>query len=184
MPAAGLLYRDSVEVDEQKYPMLVTRSCVRPDSEGAGRRRGAPGNLCEYGPTQGSMRVFYSLEGIQNPPQGVRGGGRPQTSSVYVVAADGVRGERPEAVGALVLAAGWRVGSRSPGGGGYGDPCEREPERVLDDVREGYVGIERAAAAYGVVIRGDPELFETLRVDARATTRLRQVRAQSALGSE
>ena len=185
MPAAGLLYRDSVEVDEQKYPMLVTRSCVRPDSEGAGRRRGAPGNLCEYGPTHGSMRVFYSLEGIQNPPQGVHGGGRPQTSSVYVTAPGGSRVEHPEAVGALVLEAGSRVGSRSPGGGGYGDPYEREPERVLDDVREGYVGIERAAAAYGVVISGDRDRFETLRIDVGATIRRRQERARrSAAGIE
>ncbi|MBW2416689.1 MAG: hydantoinase B/oxoprolinase family protein, partial [Deltaproteobacteria bacterium] len=45
MPAAGLLYRDSVEVDEQKYPILVTRSTLRPDSEGAGRPRCAGQSL-------------------------------------------------------------------------------------------------------------------------------------------
>jgi N-methylhydantoinase B len=177
MPAAGLLYRDSVEVDEQKYPIVVTRSTVRPDSEGAGRRRGAPGNLCEYGPRAGSMKVFWALEGVRNPPRGVRGGGSPQTGSAYLVR----RGEdieaHPEAVGAVDLEPGERIGSRSPGGGGYGDPFEREPELVLDDVCEGYLSVARAAEAYGVAILGDPERFETLQIDLAATSALRRTHA-------
>jgi N-methylhydantoinase B len=173
MPAAGLLYRDSVEVDEQKYPMIVTRSSLRPDSEGAGRRRGAPGNLCEYGPRSGTMTVFWALEGVENPPRGVHGGGRPETGSAYVVKSSGSLEEHPEAVGGIELRAGERVGSRSPGGGGYGDPFEREPERVLHDVREGYLSVERASEVYGVAIEGDPERFETLRLDHKATLHLR-----------
>jgi N-methylhydantoinase B len=169
MPAAGLLYRDSIEVDEQKYPIVVHRSTIRPDSEGAGRRRGAPGNLCEYGPRAGDMKVFWALEGIENPPKGVRGGASPMVGSAYRVSVDGTRSEHPDAVGALDLKPGERVGSRSPGGGGYGDPMTREPERVLWDVREGYLGIERAAAVYGVVITGDPERLETLELDSVAT---------------
>jgi N-methylhydantoinase B/oxoprolinase/acetone carboxylase alpha subunit len=62
----------------------------------------------------------------------------------------------------------------APGGGGHGDLFEREPDRVLNDVREGYVGIERTAEAYGVAIVGDPDRFETLRVDEAATRRLRE----------
>jgi N-methylhydantoinase B len=169
MPAAGLLYRDSIEVDEQKYPIVVHRSTIRPDSEGAGRRRGAPGNLCEYGPRAGDMKVFWALEGIENPPKGVRGGASPMVGSAYRVSVDGTRSDHPDAVGALDLKPGERVGSRSPGGGGYGDPMTREPERVLWDVREGYLGIERAAAVYGVVITGDPERLETLELDSVAT---------------
>ena len=171
MPAAGLLYRDSIEVDEQKYPMVVTRSGVRPDSEGAGRQRGAPGNLCEYGPRSGSMTVFWALEGVRNPPRGVRGGGSPRTGSAYLVRSDGRIEEHPEPVGGVTLAAGERVGSRSPGGGGYGDPFDRDPARVLEDVREGYLSVGRAARTYGVVIAGDPERFETLRVDPAADER-------------
>ncbi|MFO0690643.1 MAG: hydantoinase B/oxoprolinase family protein [Myxococcota bacterium] len=177
MPAAGLLYRDSVEVDEQKYPMIVYRSALRPDSEGAGRRRGAPGNVCEYGPRAGAMQVFWSLEGIENPPRGVRGGQTPTVGSAYRVTGAGDVREHPDAVGAVVLAPGERVGSRSPGGGGYGDPFAREPERVLWDVREGYVGIERAATVYGVVLSGDPARIETLAIDAEATRARRGARA-------
>lgn len=167
--AGGLLYRDSIEVDEQKYPILITTSRVRPDSEGAGRRRGAPGNLCEYGPLRGNMRVFYALEAVVNPSVGVRGGGTAQVPSAYVVEPGGALAEHPETVGAITLAPGQRIGSRSAGGGGYGDPLLREPERVLADVREGYVSFERARDVYGVVLTGDPAKFETLAVSEAAT---------------
>jgi N-methylhydantoinase B len=169
MPAAGLLYRDSVEVDEQKYPMVVERSVLRPDSEGAGRQRGAPGNLCEYGPRAGTMSVHWALEGVLNPPLGARGGGKPEVGSAYLLRSGKRLEEHPEPVGGVSLEPGDRIGSRSPGGGGYGDPFDREPERVLDDVREGYVSAARAAEVYGVVLEGDPGRFETLRVDMAAT---------------
>jgi N-methylhydantoinase B len=65
----------------------------------------------------------------------------------------------------------------SNGGGGWGDPLEREPERVKLDVRDGYVSIEGAARDYGVVITGDPdEDPEGLDVDLEATERLRSAR--------
>jgi N-methylhydantoinase B len=61
------------------------------------------------------------------------------------------------------------------GGGGFGDPLDREPERVARDVRDGYVSIEGAARDYGVVVAGDPEDDpENLVVDMEATERLRE----------
>lgn len=61
------------------------------------------------------------------------------------------------------------------GGGGWGDPLEREPERVLRDVRDEYVSIEGAARDYGVVISGDPARDpEGLILDQEATERLRE----------
>jgi N-methylhydantoinase B len=60
------------------------------------------------------------------------------------------------------------------GGGGFGDPLERDPEHVKRDVRDGYVTIEGAARDYGVVVTGDPEDDpENLVVDVQATERLR-----------
>lgn len=173
LQAAGLLYRDSIEVDEQKYPILVTSSRVRQDSEGAGRRRGAPGNVCEYGPLRGDMQVFYYLDGIVNPSYGVRGGGTSLSCSAYRVEKDGAVVECPEMVGEVTLAPGERIGSRSAGGGGYGNPLSREVERVLTDVQEGFVSIGRARDTYGVVLTGDPGRFETLAVDHEATARRR-----------
>jgi N-methylhydantoinase B len=63
------------------------------------------------------------------------------------------------------------------GGGGWGDPLTREPERVLIDVRDGYVTVAGAARDYGVVVVGDPdEDPEGLRIDEDATARLRGAR--------
>jgi N-methylhydantoinase B len=60
------------------------------------------------------------------------------------------------------------------GGGGWGDPLERDPERVKRDVRDGYVSVEGAKRDYGVVVIGDPHREpEQLRVDAEATRGLR-----------
>ena len=115
------------------------------------------------------MQVFWSLEGVENLPEGVQGGSSPTGPSAYVVRAGGAVEEHPDIIGAIELEPGERVGSRSAGGGGYGPAYAREPDLVLLDVREGYVSVERAADAYGVVLTGDPVHFETLAVDDVAT---------------
>jgi N-methylhydantoinase B len=62
----------------------------------------------------------------------------------------------------------------SAGGGGFGDPLERDPAAVREDVIDGYVTIERAARDYGVVVRAvDPEL-DGYEIDSEATARLRE----------
>jgi N-methylhydantoinase B len=67
----------------------------------------------------------------------------------------------------------------SNGGGGWGDPLEREPERVKVDVRDGYVSVTGAARDYGVVVTGDPDDDpEGLAVDLEATERLRASRRE------
>ena len=62
----------------------------------------------------------------------------------------------------------------SGGGGGWGDPWERAPQAVLDDVRQGKVSVETAARDYGVVIRADGRKFE---IDVAATRELRDMLA-------
>lgn len=172
---SGLIYRDSIEVDESKYPLVVTESRIRADSEGPGRTRGAPGNLCVYGPIDSTMRVHYQLEGVVNAPRGVRGGMSPAVCSVFMLRPGGSIEERPEAVGAVDLEVGEYIGSRSAGGGGYGSPLERDPALVLEDVREGYVSFDRARDVYGVAIEGDARRFETLTVNDAQTAELRNV---------
>ena len=60
------------------------------------------------------------------------------------------------------------ISLRTGGGGGFGDPLEREPEKVLNDVVDGYITIEQAKDDYGVAIGED-----TMKIDAEATKRLR-----------
>jgi N-methylhydantoinase B len=66
------------------------------------------------------------------------------------------------------LAEGDRVTVTAGGGGGYGNPAQRNPERVLEDVVDGYVSIENARLEYGVAINPD-----TLEIDAVETEKLR-----------
>ena len=103
----GLMFRDSVEIDEQKYPIRVTEIRVRTDSEGAGRRRGAPGFRVAYGPKHDEMRAFYVTDGCHFPPRGVRGGGDARGSLPFKVTTDG----QEEALAAHRLhgSSGWRA---------------------------------------------------------------------------
>ncbi len=171
--AAGLMYIDETEVVEQKYPFVIFEKRARPDSEGAGRQRGAPGNICSYGPLWDPMEAHYTLDGMHNVPQGVQGGGPAKGSEAHLALRDGSLRQLRDVVGEQGLDVGERIVSLSDGGGGYGDPLTREPEAVLRDVTEGYVSIGRARDAYGVVISGDPTKVETLSIDEEATAMLR-----------
>jgi N-methylhydantoinase B len=67
----------------------------------------------------------------------------------------------------------------SPGGGGWGDPLERDLKLVKRDVRDGYVSLEGAQRDYGVVVKGDPDTDpEALEVDYQATEQLRRSRKE------
>ncbi|MGX6448021.1 hydantoinase B/oxoprolinase family protein [Patulibacter sp. S7RM1-6] len=163
----GLMFRDSVEVDEQKYPLRIEELRVRPDSEGAGRRRGAPGTVVRFGPKAGAMDAAYVTDGLRHPPRGVRGGGDGAASTPFLLRADGAR-EPVEPIAAVQLAPGEQLGHELSGGGGYGDPLDREPGRVRDDVLSGFVTADRAHDVYGVVLTG-PFDDDALAVDAAAT---------------
>jgi N-methylhydantoinase B len=178
LPAGGLQYLDSVEIIEQKYPLYMKNVRVRVDSEGAGRRRGAPGCAAEYGTLgKNPVRVHYYIIGFKMIAEGVCGGGPAAKPSAYFVAGNGIVEERPQAVCAVDLDKGQFIGSRTSGGGGFGDPFTREADRVLFDVREGYVSVGRARTHYGVAIAGDAAKPETLMVDETATQTLRAARA-------
>ncbi|HJN61416.1 MAG TPA: hydantoinase B/oxoprolinase family protein, partial [Alphaproteobacteria bacterium] len=170
--SVGLVYRDSIEVNEQRFPFQV--QCVRAleDSCGAGRRRGGPASEVIFGPRHDEMLVINICNGLVNVPQGVLGG-RPAKAGLQArLAADG--GEHVYGTDAYChLAPGDRLRAVDNGGGGYGDPLERESERVLADVAERYVSRQQAEAVYGVVITGSAAR-DDLAVDAEATAELRQ----------
>jgi N-methylhydantoinase B len=169
----GISYIDSSEVCEQKYPLIVWEKAVRLDSEGAGRTRGAPGNVAIYGPLYADAEVQYFHDGVVNRAVGVHGGGSPSGPEAWRISRDGGWEMYQHIVVEVVLEPGESIVSLSAGGGGYGSPLAREPEAVLVDVIDGYVSAERARAVYGVVLSGDPARWETLAVDQPATTALR-----------
>ena len=170
----GLMLRDSIEIDEQKYPVRFAENRIRVDSGGAGRRRGAPGTICAYGPRVDPMVANYVSDGSRFPPRGTQGGGDSLPSEAYVTRTDG--SEEPlDPIAQVVLEPGELLGHRLTGGGGYGDPLEREPELVRKDVLMRFVSFEAARDLYGVVFEREV-LADDLRVDAAATEQQREMR--------
>ena len=170
--AASLMYHDSTEVDEQKYPIHVYEKRLIPDSDGAGRHRGALGSKVVYGPKDLPMTIAYTFEGHVNPARGVRGGLAARPSDGWKLDREGRKVPIPMAA-TLEIQPGERVVSFTGGGGGYGDPLERDAELVRRDVAEGWVSRERALEAYGVVVRS---VGDELELDADATRSERAAR--------
>ena len=180
--AASLMYHDSTEVDEQKYPLHVHVKRLIPDSEGAGRHRGSFGSEVVYSPKNLPMTIAYSFEGHENPARGVRGGGTGSPSDGWLIDVDGSHVDLPMA-SALEITAGQRVLSRTGGGGGYGDPLDREPALVAEDAREGLISRGRAFDVYGVVLLEVPVAAgggSELVLDAQATAAARARRSPNA----
>jgi N-methylhydantoinase B len=169
---AGLCRIDVVEVDELHHPIIVTSRRLVPDTEGAGAYRGALSIYGEFGPIDGcTMRVLYTMDGAINAAAGAAGGSSGAASRALKHEQDGTLTPLPSCHG-LTLEPGERVVSYSAAGGGYGRPFDRDPERVLADVAEGWVSAERARDVYGVVVTGDAGTG-TICIDEAATAVLR-----------
>lgn len=168
---AGLMYRDSVEVDELKHPLRVRSLELVQDSSGAGRQRGAPAQQIELEPTGNDITAVISCDGQHAPPRGVVGGLPGTPGATWVVGGNGEAERLPNVV-QVTLKRGQALRGRDSAGGGYGDPLARDPARVLHDVLEGWESREKARDVYGVVFTGAIE-DETLAVDTAATEALR-----------
>ncbi len=173
---AGMCHHDSIEVDELHHPLFVSHRTLVPDTEGAGRFRGAPSGYTEFGPTAGcTMQVLYTSDGTVNPAKGARGGLPGARARALRRERDGELTELPNCYGAT-LQPGERIASYSAGGGGYGSPLERDPERVKHDLDEGWITRARAEAVYGLM------LDATGAIDRPATTARRAALAERADG--
>jgi N-methylhydantoinase B len=169
--AAGTMMRDSIEIDELRYPVLIHEERLIPDSEGAGYHRGAPGAHVEFGPTHGPIEVIGGSDGTVFAPRGVRGGGEGAPAHQYKRLRDGSLTDDLGWGFRVTVEPGERIVSMCCGGGGYGPPLERDPRRVQRDVAEGWVTRERAEAVYGIVLdeRGDVDGPSTAGRRAAAT---------------
>ena len=168
---SGLMYRDSVELAEVKHPIRFESVRVLPGTGGAGRHRGGPASEVVYGPRRDPMTVIIPSDCQINPARGARGGHDGAPAAQFKVGANGDETRLPNVV-QLELQPGEAVRGLDAGGGGYGDPRERDPERVRMDVARGWETRARARAIYGVVLTGARE-DDTLAVDRAATEALR-----------
>jgi N-methylhydantoinase B len=163
-----------VEVMERRYPLQFSEWALWPDSGGPGTYRGGVGSRKTFALTRGTARMNCLGDREFFPPFGVAGGGFGAAHGLLLD--EGTPQERNltlKAVG-VELTPGAAVTIKAGGGGGYGDPLDRDPALVLDDVVEGFVTPGHAAEAYGVVVTGDaPTGWQ---VDPAATQQLRAER--------
>lgn len=167
--AQGMLWQSSVEVAEQQQPVLVERLELGVDSGGAGQWEGAPGAHLVFRVRDDPVRFTTNAGGSDFPPFGAAGGQRGGSSKAWKISRNNERTPLPNSAD-VTLVAGERLESLGCGGGGYGDPLQRDPHAVAQRTREGWITADRARGTYGVVLNTDGEHFG---VDASATAALR-----------
>ena len=161
----GGLTAPNIETNELDSPHITEHHEFLADSGGAGKWRGGLG--VRYSIKFYDEEPFLAIfgDGVRNPPFGLYGGQPGSTN--YLVINEGTDEEDVlPAKGMRQLKQGDVYSIRSSGGGGWGNPHERDAERVLDDVRNGYVSLEAAERVYGVVIRDG-------KIDEQTTEKLR-----------
>lgn len=136
-----------IEVFEARFPFRVTDYGMRPDSAGEGRWRGGVGVVREYEAlTDCTISLWF--ERAVTPPWGLEGGG--EGIGPKVIINPGREDERRMLkCNGLVLRRGDVVRCLTSGGGGYGDPAERDPALIEADLRAGLITIDHASEAYG-----------------------------------
>ncbi|MBR46349.1 MAG: hydantoinase [Rhodospirillaceae bacterium] len=164
---SGLMYRDSIELDEIKHPIHFDSMRLTAGTGGAGRYRGGPATEVVYGPREDPMTIVIPSDCQINPARGVQGGEDGRPAKQWKVSANGDETALPNVV-QFELQPGEYVRGFEAGGGGYGNPKERDPARVLKDVERRWETVERAREVYGVVLTGSVD-NDDLTVDAAAT---------------
>jgi N-methylhydantoinase B len=152
-----------VEATESVAPVVFYRREFREGSGGAGRLRGGLGQVIELGGAGATpIALLCNFERVHNPARG-RAGGR--AGAAGAVSLRSGRPIRPK--GRQTVPPRDAIRLELPGGGGVGDPRTRDPQRVLNDMLDGFVTAEEARRDYGVVIDAHG------RLDMAATRRLR-----------
>ena len=168
--AFGGIKAQPVEQIELLYPMHVEMLEIEPDSMGFGRHNGGPGIRMVIRPVLDPLECITFGDGFTNPPHGVAGGTHAIGGGHYVENLETGKRQFISAGGHVRIELGERYVSVSTGGGGHGNPMERDLERVRCDVRDGFASREKARAVFGVVV--DDELEP--RIIGDETSRLRE----------
>ena len=171
----GLQSNTPVEVLETEYPIEVVRYGFVQDSGGAGRNRGGLGLVRAYRYLAEKGRLQMRADRVRFAPYGLYGG-LPGGKSSNHLDPEGRNLELEAKVKLLRIARGEVIQHVMAGGGGFGWPFEREPERVRRDVLDEKVGLQAAREKYGVSI--DPETFE---INEKETEKIRKAMRKNAL---
>ncbi|MBW1852039.1 MAG: hydantoinase B/oxoprolinase family protein [Deltaproteobacteria bacterium] len=160
-----------VEIFETDTPLIVDKRELLTDSAGPGKMKGGLGRRVvfrvpddEYAPTP-PVNLGIQSGRYRYPPEGLFGG-KDGTRASFLI-----NGETGNPYGLTQFGPGDVVTMDTAGGGGFGDPFERELELVENDVADGYVSIESAKEDYGVVIDQ-----KTMKIDVDASRKLRTIK--------
>lgn len=160
--------RPSMEAFEIEYPVMFKRFQLWTDSGGPGKWRGGLGLHREVTVLEDAEITVRAADRCHIPPPGIMGG-KPGKGGGWVINLGSAKQlELPSKKTNQPLHAGDTLSMFISGGGGFGDPRQRDPERVARDVAQGVVSIEAAARDYAVIV--DPVSFK---VDTAATAKLR-----------
>jgi N-methylhydantoinase B len=165
----GISKAPPVEITEQVFPVFFREFSLREGSGGAGQTRGGFGLTYEVELLRGNARASFVMDHGRFGPQGALGG-QDGTPGTVTVIRGGTRHTLPHLTKEqdVPMVVGDRVRVETPGGGGYGDPLERDPAQVARDVALGYFTADQARDLFGVVLADG--------VDMAETAALRQVR--------
>lgn len=136
-----------IEIFESKYPLRILSYGIRQDSGGAGKYRGGNGTYREY-LVESDAALWLWFERSETPAWGLFGGGAGKAPVVTIQRPGQETIERLK-VNDVKLPAGSVIKSMTGGGGGYGDPAERSPELVREDLLDRYISPEHARNVYG-----------------------------------
>jgi len=146
-----------IEITESITPLVFWKKEYRADSGGAGRQRGGLGQVMEIANGEAApFSLSATFDRIVHPPRGREGGHDGTRGRVGLASGAKLRG-----MGRQTIPAGERLLVEFPGGGGYGDPAERDPARVAEDVRNGFVSVDAARSLYRVALAADGSVDET-----------------------
>ena len=163
----GDTHNGPVEMMETKYPFVIDRYALLPDSGGPGKFRGGVGAERVVRPLI-DLRVTTHMDRTRCAPWGLMGGGEGAANRVSLQLDGALNDNLPNAkVISRQLKPGDRLIARG-GGGGFGPAWERPVDKVREDVRQGYVTADAARNRYGVALDA-----ETLAIDEEETARLR-----------
>ncbi|MGH6944203.1 MAG: hydantoinase B/oxoprolinase family protein, partial [Geminicoccaceae bacterium] len=125
-----------VEITESISPLLYRRRELRPDSGGAGRTRGGLGQIIEVEARDGApFGLWAAFDRIRHPPRGRAGGKSGEAGRLMLDDGAPLAGK-----GYQEIPAGRCLVVHTPGGGGYGDPVERDPAAASADLSDGLAG--------------------------------------------
>ena len=167
----GISKTQPIEVLEQYYPVLFHEYGLREGSGGAGKQRGGFGVNYTVELRRGEAQASFVMDHGRVGPQGALGGGDGGKNTVTV--RRGGQSYTPEHLSKdqdISIQPGDFVAVGTPGGGGFGNPFERDPDAVLQDVRRGYYTVDQALALFGVVLMGDLSSIDS---DATSSARAR-----------